>query len=75
MSTRKISPISEQAQAARILRELGSWLTAHPGRVLTLRFTADGWRATLDEERRVSGGSINDCLAQAATVAASESAS
>jgi len=68
-------PIAEQQQALRILRELGNWLSAHPGRALTVRFTPEGWKATIDEERRVSGGSIADCLAQAATVAASEAQS
>jgi hypothetical protein len=71
---RRLPPIDEGAQAARILRQLGEWLTAGAGRAVTVRFTERGWLVVLDEQRQTSGGSITDAMAQAAQVCSFEGA-
>jgi len=66
-------PVDPGRQALAILRQLGDWISASPGRTVSVTFGADGWHVALDERRRTSGGSITDAMAQAAQVASFES--
>ena len=65
-------PVDPDKQASAILRQLGEWISAVPGRSVSVTFTEDGWKVALDEQRRTSGGSITDAIAQAAQVATFE---
>jgi len=60
--------INEGQQAAAILRGIGEWISAAPGRRVSVSFDKSGWHVSIDDTRRTSGGSIADALAQAAQV-------
>jgi hypothetical protein len=60
--------IHEGQQATAILKGIGEWISAAPGRRVTITFGADGWHVAIDDTRNTSGGSIADALAQAAQV-------
>ncbi len=66
--------IDEAAQANRILTALAGFLTAAPGRRVTLTFSKEGWRVELDETKRTSGHTLQDAMAQAASVVVFEGA-
>jgi hypothetical protein len=61
-------PSLQQAQATRILRALGDWISGSPGRSVTIGFDAGGWRVQIDDSRQTRGTSIADALAQASQV-------
>ncbi len=71
-----------EQQAARILKNLGSWLEAKPGRSVVVQFTDEGYRAVLEPSENESRGrskaggqTCADALGQIATVASFEEVS
>jgi hypothetical protein len=70
-----IDAIDPDHQAALCVAALATWLRAEPGRSAVLSHGPEGWRATLRETRTTAGTSLQDALAQAATVAAVEATS
>lgn len=59
-------------QAQAILTSLGKWLEAAPGRRFTVERGPEGWRATVDSRASAGGATMQDAMAQAATVASVE---
>jgi hypothetical protein len=64
--------VTDAAQAQAIITSLGRWLAAAPGRRFTVEHGPDGWRATLDSTASASGATIQQVMAQAATIASVE---
>jgi len=62
-------------QAARILAGFARWLSASPGRSVTLEHTSDGWRSTLTETRPSKGATLADAAAQSASITYAETSS
>jgi hypothetical protein len=68
MTKRKLPPINEATQAAAILRGIGKWIAAAPGRKVAVSHDVDGWHVALSDTRETGGASIADALAQATQV-------
>lgn len=75
--TRATKPLPAElraGQAERVLAAFSAWLSAAPGRRVTLEHGPEGWRSTLHESRPsgVRSASLTDAAAQSASVCYAE---
>ena len=57
-----------EGQQSRILKALSEWISATPGRRVSVTFDAEGYHVDLHDTRRTGGVSLVDSLAQATQI-------